>query len=202
VIGLVDYGAGNFASVRNALHFIGAGVKPVTCPGDFKETTHVVLPGVGSFGVAMRKLRDRGLLEPLKEAVLERKKWFLGICVGLQILAEKGYEDGVYEGLAWIAGNAVKIDTSSSGLPLPHIGWNPVTAVSANPLFRGLASPVFYFVHSFHLEPRNPGDVAATCEYGTRVTAAVSRDHIFGVQFHPEKSQQDGLKLLANFVSL
>lgn len=201
-VGLVDYGAGNYTSVRNALRHIGADVDPVRTPADLERQTHVVLPGVGAFAACMRRLESAALVEPLQARIADRDRPFLGICVGMQLLAAIGREFEDYPGLGAIEGEVTRLPVDGE-LRLPHIGWNTVTLRDGAPLFAGLGdAPTFYFVHSYHLVPENADVIAATCEYGSQVTAAVRNGSVYGVQFHPEKSQQAGLGLLRNFLEL
>ena len=203
MIGVINYGSGNFTSVLNGLRSVGAKLHVITTPADFARVSHVVLPGVGAFQTAMKRLSDLNLVEPLKRAVCEERKWFLGICVGMQILTDVGYEGGAHQGLELIPGECRKINTQGSELRLPHIGWNEMTCSLDNPLFQRLSSrPTFYFVHSFQVVCADDAQAIGRCDYGESVTAVVQRDNIYGVQFHPEKSQQDGLQLLKNFIHL
>ena len=202
-VGLVDYGAGNYTSVRNALLHVGAQVDPVRSAQDLERQTHVVLPGVGAFAACMRRLEAAGLVEPLRARLAERDRPFLGICVGMQLLAEIGREFEDCPGLGAIAGEVSRLPIEGDGLRLPHIGWNTVSFRDGGKAFEGLGdAPTFYFVHSFQLVPDDPEVIAATCEYGSEVTAAVRSGSVYGVQFHPEKSQQAGLGLLTNFLEL
>lgn len=200
-VGLIDYGAGNFSSVRNALQFLGVQVVEVRDSSDLAGTSKIILPGVGAFATAMDRLMRMGMLDALAEQVLAKRKQFLGICVGMQILASLGHEFETTEGLGWIKGDVRAISPGS--LPLPHIGWNELEVSNGWPLLADFERPpTVYFVHSYALSPTDDSVVAATCEYGTRVVAAVHQENIHGVQFHPEKSQRDGLQILKNFISL
>ncbi len=201
-VGLIDYGAGNQASVRNALEHIGASPVMVAAPGDFDRATHLVLPGVGAFSTAMAQLEQRGLVEALRLHAGAEGKPLLGVCVGMQILARVGYEFEAREGLGLINATVRTIDVSATGHRLPHIGWNEVTVTRDCPLFDDMRQPTFYFAHSYACEPDDDADAVATCDYGAGVVAVVQKDNVFGVQFHPEKSQHDGLQLLRNFVRL
>jgi glutamine amidotransferase len=199
-VGLVDYGTGNYTSVFNALGHVGCEVVPVRTPEEVTEQDRVVLPGVGAFAACMRRLEQGGFVEPLRE-VCAAGTPFLGICVGMQLLGSIGHEFEDYPGLDIVGGEVSGIDAGDRRLP--HIGWNVVDADAQCPLFDGLGpEPAFYFVHSYELRPERGEAVAATAEYGARVTAAVAEDNVFGVQFHPEKSQQAGLRLLRNFATL
>jgi len=204
MINIVDYGSGNVYSVHNAFHAAGLDVRVSNDPADIAGASHVVLPGVGSFGAAMEKLRERELIAPLTRAVIEERKPFLGICVGMQVLGSVGTEFGNHPGLGWIPGAVDKIDTSASGLRLPHVGWNTIDANdAASPLLHGLDTrATFYYVHTYQLLPEDASTVTATSAYGVPVTAMVTRGNIFGVQFHPEKSQGAGIRLLQNFAAV
>ncbi|MDO8561479.1 MAG: imidazole glycerol phosphate synthase subunit HisH [bacterium] len=204
MIAIVDYGMGNVASVRNALALLGAEGVITSAPEDFERATHIIFPGVGAFPDGMRELEERGLIPILKKEVLGKKKPFLGICLGMQLLATMGEEGGETRGLGWIQGAARKFRIDEKKFRLPHIGWDDVSISGECPLFAGVSLPVFYFVHSYVLEPEGEDahGTAAACSYGETFTAAIQKENIFGVQFHPEKSQKSGLTLLRNFISL
>lgn len=202
-VGLIDYGAGNFTSVMNALQHLHADVMRITDPVELRNVTHLILPGVGAFAAAMRNLDRLHLSDALRELLTNDEKPFLGICVGMQILATLGMEFEECPGLGLIPGVVDRIPAEEAGLRLPHIGWNELSLSRSSPLFDGMtASPIFYFVHSYHLQADSDADVLATCDYGTDFIAAVQRNRVFGVQFHPEKSQHDGLRLLQNFMAI
>lgn len=202
-IGLIDYGAGNFSSVLNTLDYLQLNVIAIRSIEHFKQATHLILPGVGAFAAAMRKLEGLELIDEMKEQVLVQKKPFLGICVGMQILASMGREFEDYPGLGFIQGTVDKIDAESYGLRLPHIGWNELNVLQPSALLAHMSrTPIFYFVHSYHFSPVEKNVIVATCEYGAEVVAVIEEENIFGVQFHPEKSQHDGLQLLKNFASI
>lgn len=201
MIGIVDHGMGNLMSVRNALEYIGAEAKVCCEPGELAGADLLVLPGVGAFGDCMRNLRHRNFVAALDEMVIGSGIPILGICLGMQAMAKRSFEGGEHEGLGWLDADVVRIRPAGREYRVPHIGWNDVTFEGNNPLFADLpADPVFYFVHSYHVQCRNSGDLAATCDYGGTVTAAVRKGNIFGTQFHPEKSQDQGLRILENFV--
>ena len=165
-----------------------------------ENATHLILPGVGAFPAAMKRLAEMGILEELDRHVNQKQKPFLGICVGMQILADRGFEFEETNGLGWIAGDVKKIEPEAHNLSVPHMGWNELVIYQQNNLLRNLPdTPSFYFVHSFAFQPVEPETQIAVCEYGEKITAIVQKDNIFGVQFHPEKSQHDGLQLLKNF---
>jgi glutamine amidotransferase len=197
---IIDYGSGNTRSVFNIFQAIHGDVKVSSAPEDIEGATHIVLPGVGAFGAAMEKIKALPSFSILEENVLGKKKPFLGICVGMQVLAEKGFEHGEHDGLGWISGSVKKLD--SKGLYLPHVGWNNLVSARDNALLNDISQDMdFYYVHSYCFETSDPADSAATCEYGSVFTSVVSRDNIYGVQFHPEKSQKAGKKLLMNFLN-
>lgn len=202
MIAVVDYGSGNLRSVAKAFEAVGADVKVTGDPADLTAAERIVLPGVGSFAEGMRNLRARGLVDALGREVLGRGKPFLGICLGMQMLADEGSEDGVHPGLGWIPGRVVPIP-AAAGFKVPHMGWNEVTRPApASDLFSRLpAKPTFYFAHSFRFEASDPALVASTADYGGAFTAALLKGNIFATQFHPEKSQQNGLLLLRNFLA-
>ncbi len=201
---IVDYGSGNLRSAAKAFERASNGGK-IEVTGDaaaLTQATHIVLPGVGAFGDCLAGLRALpGMVEALQENVIARGKPFLGICVGMQLMATRGLEHGVHQGLGWIAGEVRGI--KGAGLKVPHMGWNDLRLkVPSHPLFAGVNSGDHaYFVHSYHLVPEQPSDVLADVDYGGPIVAAVGRDNIVGTQFHPEKSQALGLRLIANFLA-
>lgn len=203
MLAIIDYGMGNLKSVANALNFIGADFLVTNQAVDIKKADGIILPGVGAFGDGVANLCKLGLDIVLKEEITERKKKFLGICLGMQMLAEKGYEGGKFDGLGLIKGETRKLEAAQGGLKVPHVGWNDITFKKDCPLFyKILNNSDFYFVHSYSLVCQNKGNVLATCDYGGEFVAAAQKDNIFAVQFHPEKSQENGLQLLMNFVDL
>ncbi len=199
MIVVIDYGMGNIGSIKNALEFLGADVLVSDKYRDISNASHIILPGVGSFGDGMANLRGRGLIEILEKEVIEKGKPFLGICLGMQLLAEEGEEGGLNKGLGWVQGRVRKINTN---LRLPHIGWNDVVLEKEHTLFNDISSRVFYFVHSYSFGFKNSEDVIASCQYGEIFPVVLAKDNIMGVQFHPEKSQKSGLKLLKNFLDI
>lgn len=200
-LGVIDYGAGNLRSVLNT--FEAAGVKGhlVRTPEDAAGVTHLVLPGVGAFGDCAEKLRRQGLA-PLIREWIEADKPFLGICVGYQVLFESGEEDEEVPGLGIFKGRVVRFPESE--LKVPHMGWNRLSlSHSEDPVWQGMGEePYFYFVHSYYPVPEDASLAAAFCTYGVRFAAAIRRGNLVATQFHPEKSQRLGVKLLENFVSL
>lgn len=205
-VALIDYGSGNLASAAKALARAaeGTGLEIVTTadPSAVLEAERVVLPGVGAFADCMRGLSAvPGMVPALREKVLKDGAPFLGICVGMQLLATVGREFGQHMGLGWIAGEVVKIEPIDPSLKIPHMGWNELKIVQQHPVLKGIESGAHaYFVHSYHFKPALPDDLLATTEYGETLTAVIGNENIVGTQFHPEKSQETGLKLLANFL--
>lgn len=198
---ILDYGAGNVGSVYNAFAPLAAQVKISNAPADIADATHVVLPGVGAFAAAMTRIKERFDLDALDRDVRRAGKPLLGICVGLQVLAERGHEFGAAEGLGWLKGEVRRID--SGDLPLPHVGWNSIEATGAHPLLRRFpTTPDFYFLHSYCWSGADEAAVVARCEYSERFPCVLASDNVMGVQFHPEKSQKAGRVLLENFLAL
>ena len=198
---VIDYGMGNTGSVKNALEYLGASVSISSDKREIESASHLILPGVGAFGDGMKNLEDRGLVNILNNEVLNKKKPFLGICLGMQLLADEGEEGGLNNGLGWIPGKVRKINTGGK-LRLPHVGWNDVSLVRESRMFSGISSNVFYFVHSYFLEPDEKNHVVATCEYGEVMPVVINKENIWGAQFHPEKSQKSGLAFLRNFLEI
>ena len=200
-IGVIDYGSGNFSSVWNAVNSVTTHAKVVRSEVDFEDCSHLILPGVGTFYSAMENISKMRILESLQRNVLMQKKQFLGICVGMQILGSYGTEFLESKGLSWLPGGVIKL--TQTDLPLPHIGWNEINDSENSPLFVDIEKEAtFYFVHSYHLAISDPMIKTVKSYYGQQFVAAVSSENIHGVQFHPEKSQLYGLKLLSNFISL
>lgn len=209
-VAIVDYDSGNLHSAAKALERAAAGLGAERIivtrdPDVVRGAERIVLPGVGAFADCKRGLEAvPGMVEALNEAVHGKGRPFLGICVGLQLLAEKGLEHGESEGLGWIKGEVDRIEPSDPELKIPHMGWNTLALARPHPLFEGIPTGETglhaYFVHSYHVKLADPADLVATTDYGGAVTAAVSRGNVAGTQFHPEKSQKLGLALLANFL--
>jgi imidazole glycerol-phosphate synthase subunit HisH len=206
---IIDYGSGNLRSAAKAFERavresgVSASVKVSADPRDVAAASHIVLPGVGAFADCIAGLKALpGMVDSLERAVHADKRPFLGICVGMQLLASRGHEHGTHEGLGWLPGEVHRIEGERHGLKVPHMGWNELSlAKPAHPLLDGVAAGAHaYFVHSYHFAPADPGDVLATCDYGGPVVALVARGNIAGTQFHPEKSQDSGLRLIANFL--
>ena len=208
-IAIVDYGSGNLHSAHKAVERaaaeLGAEVIVTSDPNIVRRADRIVLPGVGAFADCRRGLDQViGMVEALEESVIKGGKPFLGICVGMQLLASRGLEHGIAQGLNWIPGEVVEIKPSSLDLKVPHMGWNTLAPRCPHPLLKDIPTGDkglhAYFVHSYHLQASNPAHVLAMTEYGGELTAMVGRDNIAGTQFHPEKSQKLGLALIANFL--
>ena len=216
-VAIIDYGSGNLRSAAKAFERAGreagaACTVAVTAEArSVREASHIVLPGVGAFAACMQGLSALpGIVEALDEAVCRRGRPFLGICVGMQLMATRGLEHGSHEGLGWIAGDvaplaaasaAAAADAGPPGLRIPHMGWNELDIIASHPLLDGIAPGSHaYFVHSYALACADLGDVLARTDYGGPLTAAVGRANVAGTQFHPEKSQATGLRLIANFL--
>lgn len=196
-VALIDYGAGNLRSAARALERAGADVVVTDDPAVIAAAARIVLPGVGAFAQCINQLRDKtGIAAALNEAVNARGVPFLGICVGMQLLASEGHEHGVHQGLGWLPGIVKRLEPTEPALKIPHMGWNQVTAVNGAAVPSGDA----YFVHSYAFTPDDAADVQAVTDHGGRIAAVVRRGHITGVQFHPEKSQGYGLAFLSNWL--
>ena len=200
-IAIVDYGSGNLRSVVHALERLGFDPLVTRNPLELGGADAYVLPGVGAFAQAMSELRARDLIKPLTDEVMGKGKPFLGICLGMQLLAEDSTEGGHHQGLGWIKGSHVVSVAAGPGLRVPHVGWNELTVTQPAPLFAALgSSPSFYFDHGYHLVC-DDADVAARFEYGRPMVAALQRGNLFAVQFHPERGQVNGLRLLRRFTN-
>lgn len=201
MIAIVDYGMGNLRSVQKAIEKLGQTATIVTRPEQVRAAERLILPGVGAFRDAIQELQRLELAEPIREHI-QRDKPFLGICLGLQLLFDVSYEDGEWPGLGVLAGEVVRFPPSVE-LKVPHMGWNTLEPTGPVALLAGLpAEASVYFVHSYYVVPRDESVIAARTNYGVPFTSMVSRGNMFATQFHPEKSQKVGLKLLSNFASL
>jgi glutamine amidotransferase len=204
---LIDYGSGNLRSAEKALIRAASSlarppeVVTTADPEVIAGADRIVLPGVGAFAACMGRLEAcNGLHQALDEAVRRRGRPFLGICVGMQLMASRGLEFGVTAGLGWMDGEVRRLQPQDPALKIPHMGWNRLEAVVDHPVFAGLEGRDMYFTHSFAFYPSDPADVAAVAQHGDRFAAAVARGNLDGVQFHPEKSQASGLRLLGQFL--
>lgn len=203
MITIVDYQMGNLRSVQKAFEKVGAEARISSQPREIAAADQLVLPGVGAFGDAMAEIRRRDLDGPIVDFIASGKPFF-GICLGLQLLFERGLEHGEHEGLGVIQGDVVRFDRKEMGdLKVPHMGWNTVAKKRTSPLMAEIADGThFYFVHSYYVRPKDDSVTALQCEYGHPFSAAIEKDNVFATQFHPEKSQADGLRLLSAFASL
>jgi glutamine amidotransferase len=201
ITAIIDYGSGNLRSAAKALAAAGAEVRVTADPAEVAAAARIVLPGVGAFADCRAGLdRLPGMVETLERVVHRDGRPFLGICVGMQLMAEAGLEHGRHPGLGWIGGEVVPLAPRPA--KVPHMGWNELQLARSHPLFAGIAPGAHaYFVHSYHLRPADPADLLASADYAGPVAAAVARANMLGVQFHPEKSQATGLRLLANFLA-
>jgi glutamine amidotransferase len=210
-VAVIDYGSGNLHSAAKALERASreggtnAKILVTNDPDDVRRAERIVLPGVGAFADCKAGLDAvSGMVAALNEAVLKKGKPFFGICVGMQLLAERGLEHGISNGLGWLRGEVDRISPSDPLLKIPHMGWNTLRMKRKHALFEGIElgdrGEHAYFVHSYHFKPTDNADLIAEADYAGPITAAVARDNIAGSQFHPEKSQKLGLKLLANFL--
>ena len=202
-VAVIDYGMGNLSSVSNAFLALGTHVEIIREARRMSAFTHIVLPGVGAFGDGIDNLQNGGWIPELECNVLREQKPFLGICLGMQLLAETGTENGHWRGLGWIKGSVSRLSSGESGLRIPHIGWNDVVPARGDATYsKGFSSPgVFYFVHSYHFVVEETHLVNGWCEYGTKFAASLAQNNIWGVQYHPEKSQKAGLQVLSNYLS-
>ena len=201
MIAIIDYDAGNIKSVEKAAAYLGKNAKITADYDEIMSASHVILPGVGSFGDAMGRLQKSGISQAIYD-VIEKGTPFLGICLGLQLLYESSEESPGVEGLGVLKGHIMRIP-KEEGLKIPHMGWNSLHITPKAKLFQGITgNPYVYFVHSYYLKAENETEVAAVTQYGTQIHASVERDNVFACQFHPEKSSAVGLKILENFLNL
>ena len=204
---IVDYNSGNISSVINSFKEVAKDRVKIEVTADLnkiKSSDKVVLPGQGSFKSCVDALKSiSGLVETLNDFVLTNKKPLLGICVGLQMFADVGYEESETKGLGWISGKVSKIDNQNRKYKLPHIGWNQIKILKGSKIFKDIKNNShMYFVHSYELVPNDKSVVSATTEYSTDIVCSVEKENIFGTQFHPEKSDKIGLKIIDNFINL
>lgn len=196
MIGIVDYGMGNISSVYNSLDYLGYEATIINSPEEIEGLTHLIIPGVGSFRQAMQNLEDKKFITPILNHV-KSKKPLLGICLGMQLLATKGYEHGETNGLGLIEGEIIPFEIK---LHVPHVGWNNINALKKHPIVGNNVNQVdFYFVHSYYFNLKNKEDILTMTEYEISFPSIVAKDNIIGIQFHPEKSQEPGLNLLEAF---
>lgn len=202
MLAVIDYGASNLRSVVHALNYLGVeDMRVVRTPHELRSADKIILPGVGAFGAGMQQLHKQGLVSPIIEAIHAGTP-YLGICLGMQFLFEQSDEMGIHNGLGVLPGSVTRFPRDPY-LKVPHMGWNQLQPRRQSPLLKDIQIENFaYFVHSYYCVPQNPDDVVATVDYGISFTAVVQRENIYGVQFHPEKSQRTGLQLLENFLEM
>ena len=201
IVGIADLGIGNFAAMAKMVAQLDGDPRRMTSPSELADAERIILPGVGAFSYAVAALDSGGWREPLLDIFADGGRPVLSVCVGMQLLVDSS-EEGDGSGLGWVPGRCVRF-SSADGMKVPHMGWNNVTPTRSSPLFRDFTvEERFYFVHSYHVDCVDAGDAIATANYGGPFTAAVQRDNVMGVQFHPEKSHRYGLRLLRNFLRL
>jgi len=200
MISIINYGLGNLRSVSAALDYLGYSWRITRDRSELHSSDKLILPGVGSYGDGIRRIREYGLDDVLTELVIHQKIPILGICLGFQLMGKGSTEFGLNTGLSWLDADTVELQ-SYGGCRIPHVGWNEHKKTRRSRLFADIPEEaLFYYVHSYHMVCANEGDVAATCLYGENFTSAIERENIFGTQFHPEKSQLWGLNLIKNFL--
>jgi len=203
MLSIVDYGMGNIRSVMNAFELLGEKLEITDDPKKLSQSEAIILPGVGAFSDGMMNLKKKGLIEVLQKEIIEKEKPYLGICLGLEFLATKSFEGGEHEGLGWIDGEVIKINPSETSLKVPHMGWEDTQILKKDGLFKEIENPTFYYLHSyfFKIDDKEKDVITSICDYGgVPITATIQKNNIYAVQFHPEKSQTTGIKLLKNFL--
>lgn len=204
MIAIVDYGVGNLKSIENAVRFFHTDIKVeiVSEPEHLRHYSKIILPGVGAFGDAIKKIREKSFDDALTEEV-ERGKYLLGICLGMQLLGSKSLEYGEHEGLNLIEGDVINFSEVSKTVKIPHMGWNDVEFSRDNRILKDISNNSdFYFVHSYFFNCKFPSDILGLTEYGIKFPSIINKDNIYGSQFHPEKSQEMGLRFIKNFIEL
>ncbi len=204
MLAIVDYSMGNLRSVQKAFELLGVEAKIIQSPADIRRADKLILPGVGAFADAIAILESSGQADAIKDFISTQRP-MLGICLGMQLLMEKGYEDGEHTGLGIVPGDCIRftVDQPPASLKVPHMGWNGVQTQGQFALFRGITPGThYYFVHSYFVRPLDSRHIAATSDYGGEFTAAICKDNVMAVQFHPEKSQAAGRMILKNFAAL
>jgi glutamine amidotransferase len=201
-VGIINYSAGNVKSIINSFEYIGSKILVISDVSSLRTASHLILPGVGAFGHCASKLQASGLLDGISECVLINKVPTLGICVGMQLLADSSNELGMHNGLGWLGGEVRKVVSSGTDVRIPHVGWNDVVFRGDFGEFRTGDTADFYFDHSYALSRPKNGEILAVCQHGVEFCAAVRRDNIVASQFHPEKSQNAGFQFLRGFLEM
>lgn len=203
MISIVDYGLGNVRAFENIYRRLGISARPVSTAQQLSDATKIILPGVGAFDWAMHRLQKSGMIDTLNDLVQNQQVPTLGICVGMQIMT-KSSDEGQSPGLGWIDADVKRFDENlfNQRTHLPHMGWNDVETEIACPLFSGIDNPLYYFLHSYYLEPKNHAEVVGYATYGKRFACAIASENVYATQFHPEKSHEWGIRLLRNFAEL
>ncbi len=202
-IGIINYGMGNLTSVKNAIEFVGGKVLILNSAEELSTVEKAILPGVGAFGMAIQNLRANNWEVAIQNYV-SSGKWLLGLCLGMQLLLDESDEHGIHKGLGLVSGKVSSLSNKTDNLPVPHMGWNNLVLKNESPLTFNLdpAENDVYFVHSYYCKLDNPSEVIATCDYGIEIDVMLQKGNIYGCQFHPEKSQKNGLQIIKNFVNL
>jgi len=203
LITILDYGMGNTKSVLNAFNLLGKECIVTDNKNEIRNSEAIVLPGVGAFSDGMSNIKKRGLIEVLNEEVIDKKKPYLGICLGLEFLAKNSLEGGFCEGFGWLNGEVKPIESNQKENKIPHMGWNDTSIISKDGMYLDMNEPSFYYLHSYYLdlEDSEKKFITGVCNYGnSTITASIEKENIFAVQYHPEKSQSTGIKLLQNFL--
>lgn len=202
LVGLIDYRAGNIRSIVNALECLDVRSRHIVSRADFDGVSHLLLPGVGAFGYCADRLRTSGLLPMVEEWVLDKKRPILGICVGMQLMADSSEELGHQQGLGWVGGCVKRLQKTASEIRIPHVGWNTIKFEEDFGEYHKGDSADFYFDHSYAYAIQANGQVVASCTYGTTFSAVIRRDNLIAAQFHPEKSQVAGMRFLRSFLAM
>ena len=207
MLSIIDYGLGNLQAFLNIYNQLDIPIKLVSSHEELEKSTKIILPGVGSFDHAISCLKNLDLIQPLQYHLFERKIPILGVCVGMQIMAKMS-EEGSLNGLNWVPSEVLKFSTNSmneelkKSFPLPHMGWNKLKIIGNDPLFKNISNPLFYFLHSYYFKPTEENIITSECSYINLFASSFSYKNFYGVQFHPEKSHQNGIKLLRNFAEI